>query len=93
MKQHDDGDPAFPCLDHMGDGWYGMSLLDWFASKAPDMPQWFERQNAAAGLQTVDVMVRWRWVWAESMIAEKRRREATPGSGPTSSNGQTGGGE
>src|SRR5687767_13407932 len=28
------GGPAFPVVDHMGDGWPGMMLRDWFAGQA-----------------------------------------------------------
>ena len=45
MKEKNDGGPAFPHKATMSelenkDVWEGMSLRDWFAGRAPDMPSW-----------------------------------------------------
>lgn len=77
-NKHDTGGPAFPSGVALAGG---MTLLDWFAGQAPGMPNWFERQMAGMGPSTVEIAVRWRWVWAESMLAEKRRRESGQGGG------------
>lgn len=41
MTTINDGGPAFPCVDHMGDGPQGMTLRDYFAAAAlPAVIEW-----------------------------------------------------
>ena len=85
----DDGGPAFPTdTGILIDGvpvtreLHGMSLRDWFAGHAPEVPEWFvcdwvrdhpgsQREQEAA------MYFAWPWVYADRMLAERKREETT----------------
>lgn len=91
-SEREDGGQAFPSQPKVWDsgrGSYadtdfiaGMSLRDYFAAKAPDVPPWFERKwvtkvvELGAGMrgprevqESPDAQLfRWRWYYADAML-------------------------
>lgn len=48
MSAKNDGGPAFPTHHNTPTGCWsegGMTLRDWFAGQAPEIPEWFERKE------------------------------------------------
>ncbi len=73
----DDGGPAFPTYTPETEsrcGYYrdGMSLRDYFAARAPSVPQWFAvtRGNYT---RFIDLPAEWAYAWADAMIAERAK--------------------
>ncbi len=70
----DTGGPAYPFYRNWNtevDGQPGMSLLDWFAGKA------LMGILAGGGVGNEEVTIHTAYGYAEGMLAEKHRREAT----------------
>ena len=74
MSKPNDGGPAFPVLDG-GAPAYGMSLRDWFAGQAPQLPSYlqdvvqFNTPNPAEG------DAKWRYIWADAMLKARETGE------------------
>ena len=71
----DNGGPAFPQgYDYINDiplvSPTGMSLRDYFAAHAPDVPAWWR----AAPLDAVANMTAWRWAYADAMLEARERQ-------------------
>lgn len=82
-----DGGPAFPKLaaqlpnDHIDWGSDGMSLRDYFAAHAPEMPTgWvgtaptYERLSRPDG-QLVALM-EWHWYYADAMLVAREKEQS-----------------
>lgn len=73
MAETKDGGPAFP-RDERFLGHNGMSLRDWFAAHAPEMPsKWYGLRPA--GEPVMASMAAWRFAFADAMLAA---RETAP---------------
>lgn len=84
MKR-DDGGPAFPRTDELLPGLSksGMSLRDWIATHAPEVPAWFEHPNVPHADDSqissrIKRMIVWRWHYADAMLAERAKEEPKP---------------
>lgn len=80
----DDGGPAFPrtgAFNEEADSSFdaypqeGMTLHQWYAGNAPDVPDWFFKdileQAKGVGIDKREsVFFRWRWYYADQMIKE-----------------------
>lgn len=54
----------------------GMTLLDYFAAKAPEVPKWFyEITRSGNEIADQHCIARWSYSYAQAMLAEKRRIE------------------
>ena len=90
MSALNTGGPAFPCdeLDQGGPQVYqqfhGMTLRDYFAAHAPEMPKWFrheadepipEGENRQAWIRRNQAakFFEWRGFYADAMIAERAK--------------------
>ena len=72
------GGPAFP-VEFSTAGWHsgnvnvGMTLRDWFAGQAPQLPSYlqdvvpFNTPNPAEG------DAKWRYIWADSMLKAREQ--------------------
>lgn len=84
----DDGGPAFPVQPAWDDDGEiimyasdGMSLRDYLAAHAPHPPsEWYQSQREAQTTQgnpwnfdPISALIRWRWHYADLMIAERDR--------------------
>lgn len=72
MNNQNDGGPAFPQPTHHGDGiqYLGISMRDYFAAHAPVVPEDFDGQM---GETQIERMIRWRWFYADAMLAERMK--------------------
>jgi len=67
MAEIKDGGPAFPSHGSMGEVVQeGMSLLDYFAAHAPDVPEDFDWE--ATEIHTYERRARWAYVYADAML-------------------------
>lgn len=72
------GGPAFP-LQSIGPdfapGFGGMTLRDWFAGQAPDMPdQWWEdtkEEHGGGAGSWAEAIASWRYFYADAMLAAR----------------------
>ena len=65
-----DGGPAFPSHGSMGEvAQQGMSLRDYFASRADDRA-WQQFHYQSDGISSVA----WRWRYADAMLTERERK-------------------
>jgi hypothetical protein len=46
-----------------------VDLRDWFAIHAPEPPEWWLKQQQQIGVSDLQRLIKWRWVWADEMIA------------------------
>ena len=44
-------------------------LRGWFATHAPEPPQWWLSQQRQFEANDLQLIVKWRWVWAEAVPA------------------------
>lgn len=80
------GGPAFPCVDVAVTGISsdgeerfetqahdGMTLRDYFAAKAPEVPIWFDEGGdyQAPVKYKISRRVQWAFAWADAMITER----------------------
>lgn len=83
MREKNTGGPAFPAFDRPNAvGRDGMTLRDYFAAHAPDVPITFERKAFKKAVQTAydtnevltvmetdaERLVRWRFHYADDML-------------------------
>jgi hypothetical protein len=61
MNNTDEKDIALP-----------VDLRDWFATYAPEPPDWWLSQQRGMGAGDLQQLVRWRWVWADAMLSERK---------------------
>lgn len=87
-----DGGPAFPREAYVNPhgveiriGSDGMTLRDWFAGQAPDVPNWWlemqrniDRQRNPLGephkpapREYLQLLAEWRWAYADAMLAAR----------------------
>jgi hypothetical protein len=70
MSKIDSG-PAFPVPgDQQDEGFNGMSLRDYFAAHAPDVPAFYPRREGEKIAQT---FARWSFDYAAAMLAERAK--------------------
>ena len=86
MTEKNDGGPAFPqksfaALTHGAGNWEttgGMSLRDWFAQQAPEMPeQWWKDTKAEYGGRSgsyAEAIAAWRYFYADAMLAARKEQ-------------------
>ena len=48
-----------------------VDLRDWFATHAPEPPEWWLTQQREAGRGDLQQLARWRWIWADAMLNER----------------------
>lgn len=74
MSERDKSGPAFPCMLKYKQ-FSGMSLRDWFAANAPEMPkQWHEDtkgERLPKGTHYVNALVSWGYFYADAMLAAR----------------------
>ena len=49
-----------------------VDLRDWFATHAPAPPEWWLKQQQQIGASDLQLLVKWRWVWADAMLAGRK---------------------
>jgi hypothetical protein len=49
-----------------------VDLRDWFAIHGPEPREWWLKQQQQIEASDLQLMVKWRWVWADAMIAGER---------------------
>ena len=49
-----------------------VELRDWFATHAREPPQWWLTQQRSAGDDDLRQLGRWRWIWADAMLVERK---------------------
>jgi hypothetical protein len=48
----------------------GMTLRDYFAANAPEMPKWFYETSFCSSIdEKLSRLAQWRWAYADAMIA------------------------
>ena len=82
----DHGGPAFPFKEDDGTGGFaqfpGMTLRDYFAAKAPIMPEWYwsgwhgkerfkAKANSAVMRDSLYASTDWAWAYADAMLAAR----------------------
>jgi hypothetical protein len=70
------GGPAFPLRNTDPNDYIpfpGMTLRDYFAAHAPEMPSWWVR-NYPTTDNSMEIFVAWRWFYADAMLAERERK-------------------
>lgn len=86
-------EPAFPSDGKWGNGIpeKGMTLRDYFAAKAPDMPAWWfeswetNERNKAKKKDTyimrgrLEALTEWRFSFADAMLKARGKAEGTEG--------------
>lgn len=65
--RHDNGEVT--CCD-----WSGMTMLDFFATHAPEAPDWWWNQQEKSRDCSTDDMARWNYVWASSMLRARAQQ-------------------
>lgn len=88
--EREDGGAAFPVhlppeifnklvLEHANPAIYGMSLRDWFATHAPEMPSRIRDQVIEASAVEDDwrealeaAEIKWRWQYADAMLKARK---------------------
>jgi hypothetical protein len=77
MTQKDTGGPAFPTVAGQTVYSNGMTLRDYFAANAPEMPdQWWSDTKAEHGGGAgswAEAMASWRYFYADAMLAERNK--------------------
>ncbi len=69
-----DGGPAFPSETRHPDGtqvFEGMSLRDYLAAHAPDMPPSWYVEGLEKIPDPVRAVIAWRWYYADAMLKER----------------------
>lgn len=56
----------------------GLTMRDWFAANAPEVPEWFEwERNSISPFMpsetTIQRMVRWKYEYADAMMAQREK--------------------
>ena len=77
MSKRDNGEPAFPATAPNGNQFSGMTLRDYFAAHAPEIPPdhwWLRYAKDLQSLdQHMDVLTDWAYAYADSMLKQRSK--------------------
>lgn len=73
MADNNDGGPAFPIIDGLGDGFKGLSLRDWFAGQALAAIIQADGAQYIGTLKYQAVNAKFAYEHADAMIAEREK--------------------
>jgi len=84
MDKDNENPKAFPS-EHKDDSGnrlvhYGMTLRDYFAAKAPEVPEWFsidindeDRKRKSNQEHHMMLLTAWRWHYADAMLKQRTK--------------------
>lgn len=76
MDYSNKGGPAFPHPsppESWGDPRCGMTLRDWFAGHAPEMPEQWLQDTLAEGGHLLEALAAWNYSYADAMLAAREK--------------------